>query len=326
MVLSPPHKVQAVLKEMAELTEAGCEIVRIAIPTVEDAVYLGKIISEMPLQPTGSRMPVVADIHYDPRIALAAIKQGIDKIRLNPSNIKDASQIRSVVQAAKERGIPIRVGANTGSLRRYSTVEDAVSQLYEAVCGEVRILEEQDFHDIVLSAKGSSPEINEAINRKLSTEFDYPLHIGLTEAGPLIPGIVKTTLGLAPLLRDGIGDTIRCSLSGELSAEVMMARSLLIELGMRKGVRIISCPMCGRARWDVQKYASEIYKETIRLGINATIAIMGCEVNGPGEAREADIGLAGSGDCLVLFEKGTICAKGTIGEMLQLLREKLGGL
>lgn len=324
MVLSPPHKVKPALNEIDDLVSAGCEIVRIAVPTLEDAEYLGQIKTSMVSRGgVPALVPLVADIHFDPRIALQAIQQGVDKIRLNPSNIKDCTQIKSVVKAAKERNIPIRVGANTGSLRRFVSDTDAVSQLFTAVSKEVRILEELDFHNIVLSAKGSSLSINEAINRKLAKEFDYPLHIGITEAGPLIPGIVKSTLGLAPLLRDGIGDTIRISLSGELSAEVMTARSLLLELGLRKGVRIISCPMCGRARWDVQKYAMEIYKETIRYSSDCTIAIMGCEVNGPGEAREADIGLAGSGDCLVLFEKGEITAKGSKSKMLKILREKL---
>lgn len=327
MVLSPPRQADNVLCEIKELASAGCEIVRVAVPTLADAQCLGHILSAMSaMSPKGDRIPLVADIHFDPQIALLAIEQGVDKIRLNPSNIKDPAQIKNIVKACKDRKIPIRVGANTGSLHRYESIEDAVDQLFRLVCGEVQILEELNFHDIVLSAKGSSLEINEAINRKLSSAFEYPLHIGITEAGPLIPGLIKSILGLKPLLSDGIGDTIRISLSGELAPEVLAARSLLVELGLRKGIKIVSCPMCGRSHWDVQKYATEIYRETIGLGIDSSIAIMGCEVNGPGEAREADIGLAGSGDYLVLFEKGEITAKGSKSEMLALLRKKLSSI
>lgn len=319
MVIAPPHEWEQAIREISELVACGCDIVRIAVPSLADASFLGKIIASV-------KCPVVADIHFDPLIALSAIQMGVHKIRLNPSNIRDKEMIRKVVLACKERGIPIRVGANLGSLRSYSTPEDAVSKLCLAIQEEVQLLRDLGFLDIVLSAKSSSIPINDAVNRRLSSLYDYPLHLGITEAGPLVPGIVKSTLGLYPLLRDGIGDTIRCSLSGELSAEVQTARTLLMELGLLHGCRIVSCPTCGRAKINVAELANRILRETVGIKEDITVAVMGCEVNGPGEAREATIGIAGSGSYVVLFEKGEIVDKGSSSDMVEQLLKRIGGI
>lgn len=318
MVIAPPHQTKEAIRQINELVEAGCEIVRIAVPTREDSLFLREIKEAI-------TCPLVADIHYDPLLAIASMEQGVDKIRLNPSNIKDPEMIRKVVRVAKERDIPIRVGANSGSLTRYEDVDDAVDQLEAAIAREIDLLHQYDFDAIVLSAKSSNVFINDAINRLLSDTYPYPIHLGLTEAGTLVPGIVKSTIGLLPLLKEGIGDTIRFSLSGELGAEVEAGITLLKELGIRKGIRLISCPMCGRAHWDVASTAKRILKETRHLPGDLTVAIMGCEVNGPGEAREADIGLAGSGNSIVLFEKGKIITKGNPEDMILELLKRIGG-
>ena len=318
MVICPPHMVQEAIRQIQELTTFGCDIVRIAVPTMEDTEYLGKIKKAISI-------PLVADIHFDPLLAIASIKQGVDKIRLNPSNISDSQMIRKVVKLAKERDCPIRVGANSGSLRRFEDIDDAIDQLEATIKREIDLLHQYDFDTIVISAKSSHLEINEAINRNLSKIYPYPIHLGVTEAGTLIPGIVKSTLGLLPLLEDGIGDTIRFSLSGELGAEIEAGLALLKELGIRKGVSLISCPMCGRAHWNVAETAKRIMLATNHLTTDLSIAVMGCEVNGPGEAREADIGLAGSGNSIVLFEKGNIVAKGQPEEMFKELLRRVGG-
>jgi (E)-4-hydroxy-3-methylbut-2-enyl-diphosphate synthase len=316
MLLVSPHNWKEAIDQIVRLEESGCDLVRIAVPTREDAGYLRKIKE-------ACHVPLVADIHFDPLLAIIAIEQGVDKIRLNPSNIKDKDMIKPLVLAAKERGIPIRIGANSGSLRRHESTEDAVNQLFGAILHEKDILNHFDFDDIVLSAKSSSLEINESINRKLSSAYDYPLHLGLTEAGTLVPGIVKSTIGLLPLLRDGIGDTIRLSLAGELEAEVYAAKTLLQELGLKKGVHLISCPMCGRAKWDSASVAGYVTSKLAHYPEDISIAIMGCEVNGPGEARDADIGLAGSGEYVVLFELGQIVDKGSPDAMVEKLLGKL---
>jgi (E)-4-hydroxy-3-methylbut-2-enyl-diphosphate synthase len=316
MVKVHPANTKEAINQIIKLTDAGCDIVRIAVPNMEGAEALSEIKKE-------TKIPLVADIHFDYRLALEAIKRGVDKIRLNPSNIKSNEYIKKIVLKAKERDIPIRVGANIGSLKGKFSLDNEVDELFKAVEKEVSILENLDFYDIVLSAKCSDISLNYNINKRLSNAYDYPIHIGITEAGTLISGIVKSSIGTYNLLSEGIGDTIRISLTGELENEVISGISLLKILNLREGVDIVSCPTCGRAKIDVKKLSSLVEKKTTKIRKNIKVAIMGCEVNGPGEARDADIGIAGSGSMAVLFENGEIAAKGSESQMLGLLIKKL---
>jgi len=311
MTVAKPSQTDTCLEEIHRLESVGCDFIRVAIPDMASAKAV-KILKQ------ASSVPLIADIHFDPDLALEVIDQGIDKIRLNPSNIKDPGRIREIVQAAHQSHIPIRVGANAGSVKMEGN-QTLIEALFQALEKEVALLESLDFHQIVLSAKCSSIELNWKLNQLIASRFDYPIYLGLTEAGLLAPGIVQTTLSLSSLLQAGIGDTIRFSLTGELEQEVNAGKALLQALGMRQGVRIIACPMCGRSRWDVQANAEKVTKALSNLDQPLTIAIMGCEVNGPGEAREADFGLAGSGAFVVYFEKGEILDKGTPDEMLKKL-------
>lgn len=317
MVKVHPANTKKAINQIKRLASAGCDIVRIAVPDMEGAEALSEIKKEI-------KIPLVADIHFDYRLALESIERGVDKIRLNPSNIKSSENIKKIVLKAKERAIPIRVGANVGSLKGKFSFDDQVVELFKAVKSEVSILENLDFYDIVLSAKCSDISLNYNINKRLSNAFDYPIHIGITEAGTLVTGIVKSSIGSYNLLNEGIGDTIRISLTGELENEVISGISLLKVLNLREGVDIVSCPTCGRAKIDVKKLSSLIESKTAKVNKNIKVAIMGCEVNGPGEARDADIGIAGSGSMAVLFEKGEIIAKGSASQMLKLLLKKLG--
>jgi len=317
MVKVHPANIKEAINQIERLTDAGCDIVRIAVPDMEGAEALSEIKKEI-------KIPLVADIHFDYRLALEAIDRGVDKIRLNPSNIKSNENIKKIVFKANERGIPIRVGANVGSLKgKFSFEEQQVDELFKAVEKEVSILESIGFFNIVLSAKCSDVSLNYNINKRLSNAYDYPIHIGITEAGTLVSGIVKSSVGTYNLLSEGIGDTIRISLTGELENEVISGISLLKVLNLRDGIDIVSCPTCGRAKIDVKKLSSLVENKTAKVRKNIKVAIMGCEVNGPGEARDADIGIAGSGNTAVLFEKGKIVAKGSPSQMLKLLLKKL---
>jgi len=310
-----PAKIQEAVNQIKRLEECGCNLIRIAIPDMEAAFAITEIKK-------ASKVPIIADIHFDHRLAIESIKRGIDKIRLNPSNIKNIENIKKVVLLAKERQIAIRIGGNIGSIKRNKN-ENLIDALFNEINKEINILESLEFYNIVISAKCSDIDLNYNINKKLSENFSYPIHIGITEAGTLIHGIVKSTIGLVRILSDGIGDTIRISLTGELENEVKTAISILKCLNKYTGVEIISCPMCGRSHIDVKKYADRVEKETLSIKKNLKIAIMGCEVNGPGEAKEADIGIAGCGNYLVLFEKGETVDKGEPDEMIDKLVSKI---
>lgn len=316
MVKVHPANIKEAINQIHRLADVGCNLVRIAVPDMEGAEALSFIKKE-------SEIPLIADIHFDYRLAIKAIKSGVDKIRLNPSNIKSFDNIRKVVECAKDHDIPIRVGANFGSLKETSERGSTVEELFNAVKSEVSLLESLGFYNIILSAKCSDIELNYLINKKLSESFDYPIHIGITEAGTLLSGVVKSSIGLAKLLDEGIGDTIRVSLTGELEREVIAGIAILKTLNLYEGIDIISCPTCGRAKIDVAKYANDVYEKLRGIKKNIKVAIMGCEVNGPGEAKDADIGIAGSGTYSVLFEKGKIIAKGDPSEMIEILVKKL---
>jgi len=292
---------KATLAQIQELADNGCDITRVAIPDMEAAESLKEITSNSPI-------PVVADIHFDYRLALAAADNGASKIRINPGNIGGPENVKLVADKCKERHIPIRVGVNSGSISReilakYGEVNaDAMT---ESALGAVKLLEDQDFDDIVISIKSSSPRLTIDTYRILSKSCVYPLHVGVTEAGTVREGAIKSAVGIGALLAEGIGDTIRVSLTGNPVDEVITAKQILKALDLRDGgITFISCPTCGRTQVPLIELAGQIEQKVSKLPYNLKVAVMGCVVNGPGEARECDIGIAGGKDEFVLFEKG----------------------
>ncbi len=299
--------VERTLEQLRALAAQGCDIGRLAVPDQEAAEALKRIIPASPL-------PIVADIHFDYRLALAAIEGGVNALRINPGNIGSEAKVVEVIAAAKDRGIPVRIGINGGSLEKdllakYGRTPEA---LVASALGQVAIFQRHGFEDIKISVKSSSVTETVAAYRLLSQKVDYPLHIGVTEAGTLLKGSIKSALGIGLLLSEGIGDTIRVSLTGDPINEVIVAKEILKDLGLRKeGLEIISCPTCGRTKVNLEKMVAEAEKELegLKLKRPLTVAVMGCEVNGPGEAREADYGIAcGKGQGL-LFKEGKILGK-----------------
>jgi len=291
--------------QLVSLAESGCEIVRFSVMDMDDAAVIPELKKL-------SKVPLVADIHFDYKLALAALDGGIDGLRINPGNIGERAGVERLVAQAKERRVPIRIGVNSGSLPKDLVERYGVSPkaMVEAALRHVQILEELSFYDIKISAKASQLALMLQSYRELAAACDYPLHLGLTEAGTLLPGTVKSSIGLGLLLAEGIGDTIRVSLSADPALEVKVAREILKTLGLRKGLNVISCPTCGRTRIDLIGLATQVEKalEAYR-DKELTVAVMGCAVNGPGEAREADYGLAGGKGEGLLFVKGEIVKK-----------------
>ncbi|MCL2107965.1 MAG: flavodoxin-dependent (E)-4-hydroxy-3-methylbut-2-enyl-diphosphate synthase [Oscillospiraceae bacterium] len=303
MLKKPAHDIDGNVIQALELEAAGCNIIRAAVPEKADAALIYALKQKL-------AMPVVADIHFDYKIALEAISAGADKIRLNPGNLEPDKR-RAVALECQKRGIPIRIGINAGSLEREILQKYGVSDvaMAESALASAKLLEEIGFGDIVLSVKSSSVKLTIAACRLLHKNCDYPLHLGVTEAGTKRVGIIKSAVGIGGLLCDGIGDTIRVSLTDEPLEEVRTAKDLLTAVGRGNSPEIISCPTCGRCKIDVQKIASEVEKLCAKINKPIKIAVMGCAVNGPGEAREADIGIAGGADAGVLFKKGEIVGK-----------------
>lgn len=300
----PTADVTAAVAQIKELEAAGCDIVRLTVNTL-DAAEGFKKIREM------TDMPLVADIHFDYRLALAAIQAGADKIRINPGNIGGEDRVKAVADACKARNIPIRIGVNGGSL------SDKIMSKYGKVCPEAlrdsalehaALLEKYGFYDIVLSVKSSDVRICTEANRLIASACDYPLHIGVTEAGAMPEGLVKNSVGIGSLLLCGIGDTVRVSLTDPPVSEVKAGIEILKSLGLRKGINIISCPTCGRTRIDLKRLYAELKQavDGIQADRDITVALMGCVVNGPGEARGADVGVAGGNGEAVLFRHGKI--------------------
>lgn len=290
--------VDATVKQILELEEAGCEIIRVAILDMDDAIAIKDIKKQI-------HIPLVSDIHFNPDFALKAIESGTDKIRLNPGNIEDEDMIKQIVERCKEKHIPIRIGINAGSLnKKYEHSEQA---MIESAKDHIRILEAMDFHDICLSFKSSDPL--ECINayKLASNTFDYPLHLGVTEAGGLLDSTIKSSLALGNLLLEGIGDTIRISISDDPIEEIKVAKKLLRACKLKMDVpNLISCPTCGRIQYDMLPIVDKMQEYLQNVNKNITVAIMGCPVNGPMEAARADIGVAGGKDSAVLFKKGEI--------------------
>ena len=312
--------VQATTGQILELEAAGCEIIRCAVPTMEAARALAQIRRQI-------HIPLVADIHFDYRLAIAAIENGADKIRINPGNIGSQERIRAVVDAARERGIPIRVGVNGGSLEKellekYHGV--TAEGLVESALDKVRLIEEMGYDNLVISIKSSDVLECARAHELIASRTDHPLHVGITEAGTLFAGNIKSAVGLGIILYEGIGDTIRVSLTGSPVEEIRSARQILRTLGLRKGgVEIVSCPTCGRTKIDLIGLAGKVEEMTQNITREMKIAVMGCVVNGPGEAREADLGIAGGDGVGLLFSKGEILRKVPEEDLLSALKEEL---
>ena len=294
------------IAQAIELEKAGCEIVRVAIPNMEAVKLVEKIKENISI-------PLVADIHFDYRLALACIDSGIDKIRINPGNIGSEENVKKVAVACKNKGIPIRIGVNSGSLEKnilakYGKVTPEA--LVESALYHTSLLEKYDFDDIVISIKSSNVPLMVEAYAQLATKCNYPLHLGVTEAGTERMGIIKSSIGIGSLLLKGIGDTIRVSLTADPVKEIYAAKDILKAIGKNKdGVQFISCPTCGRTKIQLIDLAEKVEKALADCKKNIKVAVMGCVVNGPGEAREADIGIAGGDGCAVLFKKGEILRK-----------------
>jgi len=321
MTKTDTRDVNATAKQIQSLVSAGCEIVRLAVPDVEAALALGKIKSN--ILHLKSQIPMIADIHFDWRLALEAIRQGIDGLRLNPGNIGAAWKVREVVTASKEKNIPIRIGVNAGSLEPellHKYGRPTSEALVESAEGHMKILEDMNFYEIEVSLKASNTMKTVNAYRLFSEKYDYPLHIGISEAGPPFSGMIKSAVGLGILLSEGIGDTMRISLTAEPEEEIRVAYEILKSLGIRRmGPELISCPTCGRCQIDLRPLAEKV--ENILKNVNKpiSVAVMGCAVNGPGEAREADFGIAGGKGMGLVFKKGEVVKKVKEEELLKAL-------
>ncbi|MBU5612900.1 flavodoxin-dependent (E)-4-hydroxy-3-methylbut-2-enyl-diphosphate synthase [Geomonas azotofigens] len=306
MCSTDTRNVAATLEQIGRLAEGGCEIVRCAVPDLDAAKALAAIKA-------GSAIPLIADIHFDYKLALQALESGVDGLRLNPGNIGERWKVAEVVKAAAERQIPIRIGVNGGSLEKELLVKyghPTPEAMVESALGHVRILEELNYQEIKISIKVSDVLRTLEAYRLLSEAVDYPLHIGVTEAGTIFSGTIKSSVGLGILLHQGIGDTMRVSLTGDPVHEVRVAYDILKSLGLRqRGINFVSCPTCGRCQIDLIPVAEEVERRLAHLDKNITVAVMGCSVNGPGEAREADFGIAGGRGEGLLFKHGEILRK-----------------
>ena len=296
----------ATVAQIKALQNAGCDIVRVAVPDMEAAKNLGNIIKEI-------NIPLVADIHFDYKLALEAIKQGISALRLNPGNIGGEEKVRAVVKAAKEAHIPIRIGVNAGSLDKKILAkygEVTPEALVESAMQHVKILEDLDFYDMKISLKAHDVPLTLAAYRLMSKTVDYPLHLGITEAGTVNTGIIKSAVGIGALLSEGIGDTFRISLTGDPVVEVKVANEILKSLGLKEyGPTLVACPTCGRTSIDLPAIAARVEKKLEGIKDPIDVAVMGCVVNGPGEARGADVGIAGGNGEGLIFRKGEIIRK-----------------
>ncbi len=320
MATTNTHDVKATVSQINELADAGCQIMRVAVPDMEAAAAIREIKKNISI-------PLVCDIHFDYRLAVASIEAGCDKIRINPGNIGSKDRVKAVVDAAKERDIPIRVGVNSGSLEKeflekYGHV--TAEALTESALRQCAIIEDMDFSDIVISIKSSDVMMCVDAYRLISQKTDHPLHIGITEAGTLIKGSVKSAIGISLLLNEGIGDTIRVSLTSDPIDEVRVAKLILSSLNIRKsGIDVVSCPTCGRTKIDLISLAKQVDSLVSGYDLDIKVAVMGCVVNGPGEAREADIGIAGGVGEGLLIKKGEIVKKLPESELLDALKYEL---
>ena len=320
MTNTKTEDVAATVAQIQKLTAAGCDIIRCAVPTKEAAAAIREIKKEITI-------PLVADIHFDYRLAIAAMENGADKIRINPGNIGNRERLNAVVQTAKERNIPIRVGVNSGSLEK-DLVEKyhgvTAEGIVESALDKVHMIEEEGYDNLVISIKSSDVLMCAKAHELIASKTSYPLHVGITEAGTLLSGNIKSAIGLGMILSQGIGDTIRVSLTGDPLEEVKSAKIILRTLGLRKGgIEVVSCPTCGRTRIDLIGLANQVENMVEDIPLDIKLAVMGCVVNGPGEAKEADIGIAGGVGEGLLIKKGEVVRKVPEAELLSVLREEL---
>ena len=316
----PTEDVVRVAEQIKRLEAAGCEIIRCTVPTMEAAKALKEIKKQI-------YIPLVADIHFDYKMAIAAMENGADKIRINPGNIGGRDKVEAVVKVAKERNIPIRVGVNSGSLEKelvekYGGV--TAEGIVESALDKVKMIEDCDYDNMVISIKSSDVLMCVMAHELLVKETAYPLHVGITESGTVTSGNIKSAIGLGIILHEGIGDTIRVSLTGDPVEEIKSAKLILRTLGLRKGgIEVVSCPTCGRTKIDLISLATQVENMVADIPLDIKVAVMGCAVNGPGEAKEADIGIAGGDKEGLLIKKGEIIKKVPEAELLSTLREEL---
>ncbi len=320
MTNTKTEDVRATAQQIRKLTAAGCEIIRCAVPTMEAARALKEIKKEISI-------PLVADIHFDYKLALAAIENGADKIRINPGNIGNAERVKAVVDAAKERKIPIRVGVNSGSLEK-NLVEKyhgvTAEGLVESALEKAGMIEDMGYDQLVISIKSSDVMMCARAHELIAKKTVYPLHVGITEAGTLLSGNIKSAIGLGLILSQGIGDTIRVSLTGDPEEEIKSAKLILRTLGLRTGgIEVVSCPTCGRTQIDLISLANQVENMVADIPLSLKVAVMGCVVNGPGEAKEADLGIAGGIGEGLLIKKGQVIRKVPEDQLLSALREEL---
>ncbi len=320
MTNTKTQDVEATVAQILRLEEAGCQIIRCTVPDREAARALGEIKKQI-------HIPLVADIHFDYRLAIAAMENGADKIRINPGNIGSPENLKSVVDVARDRDIPIRVGVNSGSLEKnliekYGGV--TAEGLVESALDKVHMIEEYGYHNLVISIKSSDVLMCVRAHELIATQTDYPLHVGITEAGTVISGNIKSAIGLGLILHQGIGDTIRVSLTGDPVEEIRSAKQILRTLGLRKGgIEVVSCPTCGRTSIDLIALANQVETMVTGFPLDIKVAVMGCVVNGPGEAREADIGICGGKGEGLIIRRGEVIKRVPENELLNALRDEL---
>lgn len=320
MTNTDTRNIHATVSQIKNLEKAGCELVRVAVPDMEAAEAIKKIKEEISI-------PLVADIHFDYRLALKAIDNGIDKLRINPGNIGNHDRVKLIVSKAQEKNIPIRIGVNSGSLDKkildkYNGITP--SGLVESALEHIRILEDLNFYNIIISLKSSDIKMTFDAYNLLAKSVDYPFHIGITEAGTLWRGTIKSSIGIGSLLLNGLGDTIRVSLTGDPIEEVKVGKEILHSLSLRQfGINFISCPTCGRCNINLENLASSLENKVSHINKPITVAVMGCAVNGPGEAKEADIGIAGGKNSGLIFKKGKIIKKVKEDEILDVLLSEI---
>lgn len=320
MTNTKTENVEATVKQILALEKAGCDLIRVAVPTTEAAEAIKEIKKQI-------HIPIIADIHFDYRLAILAIENGADKIRINPGNIASIDKVAKIVAAAKEKNIPIRVGVNSGSLEK-NLIEKyhgvTAQGLVESALDKVKIIEDMGYDNLVISIKSSDVLMCSEAYKLIAKETNYPLHVGITEAGTLLAGNIKSAIGLGLILSEGIGDTIRVSLTGDPVEEIKSAKIILKTLGLRSGqIEVVSCPTCGRTQIDLIKLANQVEELVADIPLDLKVAVMGCVVNGPGEAREADIGIAGGCGEGLIIKKGKVVKKVPEEALLETLRQEL---